>query len=262
MRISPTPATSLSSSREWETGQLPTSHSAGDVPLLFWHRFDTSRGLWGRWGRWDCDLRGWDRGRTATSRLCRLHEHLRILFQLLLHTGVSLQILLKLGMPLLVVLVIGQPGVLRKFLGDAAMAAEEFTEASPVPVRHVAIAVVLNPVETLLLAHETVRVLADFLASSRMLLQVLLQRGVVTDKILVFRQRGIPAKLLGDFGMSVHEAIKARQLPTSRVVVATVLVALTLRPIEITPILVAPTLRLIGITPILAPIIALFLVHE
>src|SRR5216683_2167552 len=155
MRISPTPATSLSSSREWETGQLPTSHSAGDVPLLFWHRFDTSRGLWGRWGRWDCDLRGWDCGRAATSRLGRLHEHLRILFQLLLHTGVSLQILLKLGMTLLVVLVIGQPGFLGEFLVDPRMTVEELTEGGPVPVRHVAIAVVLGPIEALFLPHET-----------------------------------------------------------------------------------------------------------
>src|SRR6266852_3616726 len=128
-----TPAASLSYSREWETDRFRTPTLA-QRPLLFWRRFDTTRAL--RRCR-NCDLRGCRCGRAAANWLRRLHEHLRILFQLLLHTGVSLQILLKLGMPLLVVLVIDQPGVLRKFLGDAAMAAEEFTEASPVPVRHV-----------------------------------------------------------------------------------------------------------------------------
>src|SRR5258708_2723709 len=99
------------------------------------------------------------------------------------------------------------------------MAAEEFTEASPVPVRHVAIAVVFNPVETLLLAHEPVWVLGDFLARCRMLLQILLQVAMVADEIFVLHQRRISTQLLSDFWVAVHEAIKACQLPTSRIVV-------------------------------------------
>src|SRR5437899_11211621 len=79
---------------------------------------------------------------------------------------------------------------------------------------------VLAPIEALFLPHESVRVFGYLLAGSRMLLQIFLQCGMVLDKFAVRHQRWISAKLLGNFRMAIHEAIKARQLSTSRVVVA------------------------------------------
>src|SRR5260370_1355327 len=90
-----------------------------------------------------------------------------------------------------------------------------------------------------------------------MLLQILLQVAMVADEIFVLHQRRISTQLLSDFWVAVHEAIKACQLPTSRIVVTP-----TLWPIEVAPVLVTAILRPIEATPILAPVKALFLAHE
>src|SRR6266849_4792236 len=210
-------------SRKWETGCSRPPISRKLCPLLFWLRFYI-RGL---------------RALATAKLLRRLHKHLRILLQPFLNTRVGFQKLLKLGMICLEFLAVGQPGIVGKLLRESRMTAEEFTEVIHIPARRLVIAVVLDPVEVLFLPHETVWVLGNLLAYCRMLLHILLQRGMLLDKFLVLYQRGISAKLLGDFRMAVHEAIKARQLTTSRVVVAPVV-----------------------IPPVFAPIEALFLPHE
>jgi hypothetical protein len=123
-------------------------------------------------------------------RLRRLHEHLRILFQLCLNPWVGLQILLKVGVIFLVFLAIGQRRILGEILGDAAMVAKELTESFQFTSRHVMVAI-LVPIEPLFLPHETVWVLADFLAHSRVLLQVFLQRRMFFDKLVISNQRGV-----------------------------------------------------------------------
>src|SRR5437879_13547614 len=99
------------------------------------------------------------------------------------------------------------------------MAVHEAIKARQLSTSCVIVAPVLAPIEALFLPHESVRVLGDFLSYSGMLLQILLQRGMLLDKFLVRNQRGISAQLLGHFGMAIHKAIKARKLSTSRVVV-------------------------------------------
>src|SRR5260370_12263167 len=101
-----------------------------------------------------------------------------------------------------------------------------------VAVGRVVIPAVLEPIEALFLPHEAVRVFGDFLSYSRMLLQILLQRWMFLDKFFVLHQRWISAKLLGNFRMAIHKAIKARQLPTCRVVVAPVVIPTVLAPVE------------------------------
>src|SRR5216683_3190010 len=205
-------------SRKWETGCSRPPISRKLCPLLFWLRFYI-RGL----------------GGLATAKLLRrLHKHLRILLQPFLNTRVGFQKLLKLGMICLEFLAVGQPGIVGKLLRESRMTAEEFTEVINIPAGRLVIAVVLDPVEVLFLPHETVWVLGNLLAYCRMLLHILLQRGMLLDKFLVLYQRWISAQLLGDFRMTVGKTIEARQFPTSRVVVP----------------------------PILAPIEALFLPHE
>src|SRR6266851_5177630 len=190
-------------SRKWETGCSRPPISRKLCPLLFWLRFYI-RGL----------------GGLATAKLLRrLHKHLRILLQPFLNTRVGFQKLLKLGMICLEFLAVGQPGIVGKLLRESRMTAEEFTEVINIPAGRLVIAVVLDPVEVLFLPHETVWVLGDLLAYSRVLLQILLQRRMFLDKFFVLHQRGVSAQLLADFRMTVGKTIDALQFPTSRVVV-------------------------------------------
>src|SRR6266404_3670954 len=72
-----------------------------------------------------------------------------------------------------------------------------------IPAHGVVIAGVFMTVEAVLLPHEGVRVFPYFLANSLVLLQVRLQRRVLLVKFFVVYQRGVLAKLLGDFAMAV-----------------------------------------------------------
>src|SRR5207245_11223279 len=94
------------------------------------------------------------------------------------------------------------------------------------------VASVLAPREALFLPHELVWVFGNLLAYSRMLLHILLQRGMLLDKFFVLYQRWVSAQLLGDFRMTVGKTIEARQFPTSRVVVAPVVIPTILASID------------------------------
>src|SRR5712671_4194176 len=105
------------------------------------------------------------------------------------------------------------------------MSAEKLSEAAQtlaVPVVHARLAFVeiLTLVEASFLPHESIRIFSKLLANRRMSLQVLLQRGMLLDKLLVFDQRRIFVKLFRDFRMAVQKPIRTREFPTSRVVVA------------------------------------------
>jgi hypothetical protein len=140
---------------------------------------------------------------------------LRILFQLSLRCGVGLQILLQIRMAFHVLLVIQERWILGDLLPDVRVATQKLPEACRFAALGVAIEAavvstkVLLPVEALFLAHECVRVLTEFLAHSRMLLQVTLQFRVFGDEFLVIHERRILAQLLGSLGMTVEEAVHA-----------------------------------------------------
>jgi len=74
------------------------------------------------------------------------------------------------------------------------------------------ISAVCAAVKALLLAHESVGVLVEFFAELGMPLQVLLQRGVAFDELLVVDQRRIFAQLLSEVGLAVEEAVETRKL--------------------------------------------------
>src|SRR6266702_3891472 len=161
---------------------------------------------------------------TPIEALFLPHKSVWVLGYLLAGPRMLLQIFLQSGMVLDKFVVRHQRGISAKLLGDFRMAVHEAIKARQLPtsrviVAPVVIAPILAAIEALFLPHETVRVLGYFLSYSGMLLQILLQRGMILDKFLVRNQRGISAQLLGHFGMAVHKAIKARQLSPSRVVV-------------------------------------------
>src|SRR5579863_3754754 len=101
------------------------------------------------------------------------------------------------------------------------MVAKKLVEAcQSVSVTTVVVAIVvaiLALIKTILLPHEAVGVLSDFVTNFRMLLQIILQRGMSRQELLVVEERWILAHLLGDFGMAIEEVIHARQLPSSSI---------------------------------------------
>ena len=107
-----------------------------------------------------------------------------------------------------VVLVFDESRIVGYILRNPAMTAEEFSEAGHVLAGRVTITPVLLRVETILLAHEGVRVLPDLVADAGILLQIGLQRGVIADEIAVVEKRRISAKLLGSFGMTIEETVE------------------------------------------------------
>src|SRR5712671_5661956 len=102
------------------------------------------------------------------------------------------------------------------------MSAEKLSEAAQtlaVPVVHARLTLVeiLALVEASFLPHEGIRIFSKLLANRRMSLQVLLQRRMLLDKLLVFDQRRIFVKLFRDFRMAVQKPIRTREFPTGRV---------------------------------------------
>src|SRR5579872_980632 len=80
-----------------------------------------------------------------------------------------------------------------------------------VAAHRVVVSCILMTVKAILLPHEGIWVFPYFFANSRVLLQVGLQRRMLLHKVLVVYERGVLAKLLGDFAMVVHELVKLRQ---------------------------------------------------
>src|SRR5436189_228289 len=81
------------------------------------------------------------------------------------------------------------------------------------------VTIVLTPVEPLFPPHECVRVLGELFPDSGMLLQVLLQRRMLLDKLIVPDQRRILPQLLLDFRMAVEEFVHVGDLPALGIVV-------------------------------------------
>src|SRR5215469_5976459 len=117
-----------------------------------------------------------------------LHECVRLLLELIANSGILLQELLQGLMLFYKSLVIEQCGILLHLLGDFRMGIEKSVE---VPQFSAPGLVILPAVKALFLLHKAVGILAEFLAYSRVLLQILLQCGVFLDKLLVIHQRGI-----------------------------------------------------------------------
>ena len=88
--------------------------------------------------------------------------------------------------------------------------------AIPVPIATVG---VFPPFIALFLPHKCSGVLSELLPDSGMLLQVLLQRRMLLDELIVPDQRGVLAQLLLDFRMAVHKSVHVGDLPALGVVV-------------------------------------------
>src|SRR5579859_2720365 len=144
--------------------------------------------------------------------LLPLHESVRVRFELLTHFRMRLQILLQGWMVLDPLAVVDQRRVLAQLLRDFPMAVEE-----PVHVPHRP--EILAPVVAFLPPHKGVWVLFELLTHFRMLLQILLQSGMLADPVGVADQRRVLAELLGDFRMVVQKIVHARYFPPGRVVV-------------------------------------------
>src|SRR5258706_10165403 len=104
------------------------------------------------------------------------------------------------------------------------MAVHELVEVRQLSPRGVAVAftlpTVLLTVKTILLPHEGVGIFLYFLANSRVLLQIRLQRTELLTTLPVSHQRRVFANLLGYFTMAVHELVEVRQLSPRGVAVA------------------------------------------
>src|SRR5258706_15391786 len=115
-----------------------------------------------------------------------------------------IQISLKFGIMFHVVVILDHRRVSRHLPGDIRMAAEKFSETRHMPVGCLVSALVftseflmveasflptvLLTVKAILLPHEGVWVFLYFLANSRVLLQICLQRGVLLHKFPVVYQ--------------------------------------------------------------------------
>src|ERR1700722_16275688 len=98
-------------------------------------------------------------------------------------------------------LVIYQRRIFAQLFRDLGMAVHEKIHVCQLLSPHAMI--VLAAIEALLLVHESIGILADLLTNFRMLLQILLQLGMLFDKPLVVYQRRILAKLFGHLGVTV-----------------------------------------------------------
>src|SRR6266478_6996628 len=87
--------------------------------------------------------------------------------------------------------------------------------AVPVPIATVG---VFAPLVALFLSHKCAGVLGELLPDSGMLLQVLLQRRMPLDKLIVPDQRRILSQLLLNFRMAVQEFVHVGDLPALGIV--------------------------------------------
>src|SRR5258708_16367222 len=167
-----------------------------------------------------------------------------------------LQISLQLGVALYELLIFYQGRILAKLLGGFPVVVQELVETGQLTTggvavarRVVAVAIgvtgVFTPVKAIFLAHESVWIFVDFLANSRMSLQVGLQIRILVQEFLVLRQRWISAKLFSRLAVLVHELVETRQLAASGVAIARRVVTVT-----------------IAAAGVFTPVKAIFLAHE
>src|SRR5260370_32413438 len=111
------------------------------------------------------------------------HETIRIFFVLFTNARMTCQELLQRRVVLDKLLVVHQRWILAQLFRDLRMAVHEAVHVHQFLMCHIAVTtLVFPPVEPLLLAHDTVRILADLFSDLRGLLQILLQRRMRFDK--------------------------------------------------------------------------------
>src|SRR5215469_3559947 len=148
------------------------------------------------------------------------HERVRVLADFLSDSRVSSQILLQSRMALDELAIVEQRWILADLFRDFGMAVHERIHACHLAVSHIAVAIALTvftPVIALFLMHHRIRVLIQLLAYFRMTLEILLQRGMVLDKLFVVHERRIFAYLFGKFRVTVEKLIETGKLPCSQV---------------------------------------------
>src|SRR6202042_2650960 len=149
----------------------------------------------------------------AVKALLLMHEGIRILLVLLAKFRMIGQELLQIRVALHKLLVVYQRWIFAQLLRNLRMAIHKMVHVRQRSAGHVAITtLVFAAVKALLLMHEGIRILAEFFADFRMLLQVLLQLAVLLNKLFVVHQRRIPPHLFGDLWVAVEKAVKAGKL--------------------------------------------------
>src|SRR5580704_6004064 len=155
----------------------------------------------------------------AVKALLLVHEGIRILLVLLANSRMIGQELLQIGVALHKLLVVYQRWIFAQLLRNLRMAVHKMVHVRQLTASHVPITtLVFAAVEALLLMHEGIRILAEFFADLRMLLQVLLQLAVLLNKLFVVHQRRILAHLFGDLWVTVEKAVEAGQLSPGGVI--------------------------------------------
>src|SRR5580693_4753526 len=151
--------------------------------------------------------------------LLLMHEGIRIFFVLLANAGMIRQKLLQVRVALHKLLVVYQRWVFAQLLRNLRMAVHKMVHVRQLTASYVSITtLVFATVKALLLMHEGIRILAEFFADLRMLLQVLLQLAVLLNKLFVVHQRRILAHLFGDLWVTVEKAVEAGQLSPGGVI--------------------------------------------
>src|ERR1700723_3189392 len=149
----------------------------------------------------------------AVKALLLMHKRVRIFLVLLANSRMIGQELLQIRVALHKVFVVYERWILLQLLSNLGMAVHKMVHVRQLPARHVSITtLILALVETLLLMHEGIRILAEFFADFRMLLQVLFQLAVLVNKLFVVHQRRIFPHLFGDLWVTVEKAVEAGKL--------------------------------------------------
>src|ERR1700727_2583598 len=119
----------------------------------------------------------------AVKALLLVHEGIRILLVLLANSRMIGQEPLQIRVALHELLVVYQRWIFAQLLRNLRMAVHKMVHVCQLTAGHVSITtLVFAAVKALLLMHEGIRILAEFFADFRMLLQVLLNRALFFNK--------------------------------------------------------------------------------
>jgi hypothetical protein len=145
----------------------------------------------------------------GTSEGVRILSHSVPKFRMILQVG------LELGMTLHVVLIVDQLRILAKLLGNFAMAIEELIEVNALFVH----ALIFVAIITGFLVHESVWILFQLLANSRMLLHEGLERWMAFYEFIVVHERGVLSNLFGNLAVRIKELIELSKFLASDIAI-------------------------------------------
>ncbi|MFZ0521680.1 MAG: hypothetical protein WAL95_11690 [Candidatus Acidiferrales bacterium] len=138
------------------------------------------------------------------------HERVRVLADLVANSRMLLQIFLQSRMALQEFAVQHQVWLFAKLLSSFTMAIEEAVELGHIAAIAVTAAAIIVAALIVLrfLRHERIRVLADLITNSRVLLQIFLEGRMALQESVVQHQVRLFTKLVGSFAMAIEEPIE------------------------------------------------------